>query len=40
MVGLCLEPTTNTENEFRRIGLCNIERSGNQAWEEDVVFDS
>ncbi|KAF2830794.1 hypothetical protein CC86DRAFT_402805 [Ophiobolus disseminans] len=40
MVGLCLEPTNAGENEFHRIGLCNIERSGNQNWEEDVVFES
>ncbi|KAH7066341.1 hypothetical protein BKA63DRAFT_160219 [Paraphoma chrysanthemicola] len=39
IVGLCLRPTTN-ENEFRRVGLCNIERSGQQTWEEDIVFDS
>jgi len=40
MVGLCLVPTMANADQFRRVGLCNIERSGNQNWEEDVVFES
>ena len=39
IIGLCLKPTGSRDNEFHRVGLCSFIRSGNPAWEEDIVFE-